>query len=116
MGASAPMSVRTALAIALGALLCGSTASAAPLAGRWEGVFHGGRGDQPLVLICRPGADGKIGGALYMSGDLVGPLEEGEMAGDSLRFRVMNFSFRGRRDEDRMNLELAIAHGTTHDL
>jgi cyanophycinase len=89
---------------------------AAPLAGRWEGVFHGGRGDQPLVLICRPGPEGKIGGALYMSGNLVGPLEEGETAGDSLRFRVMNFSFRGRRNDDRMDLELAIPHGSTQQL
>jgi len=110
------VSVRRALVIALGSLLCGSAVSAAPLAGRWEGVFHGGRVDQPLVLICRPGVDGKLGGALYMSGDLVGPLEEAEIAGDSLHFRVMNFWFRGRRDEDRMNLELAIAHGSTHDL
>lgn len=91
-------------------------ACAAPLAGQWEGVFHGGRGDQPMLLICRPTADGKLGGALYMSGDLVGPLEDGAIAGDSLHFRVMNFSFRGRRDEDRMSLELAIAHGSTHEL
>ena len=106
----------SALLLACGVLLCASTALAAPLAGRWEGVFPGGRGDQPLVLICRPGPGGKIGGALYMSGDLVGPLEEGEIAGDSLRFRVMNFSFRGRRNDDRMDLELAIAHGSTHEL
>jgi cyanophycinase len=97
-------------------LLLPLNARAVPLAGRWEGVFHGGRGDQPLVLICRPTSDGKLGGALYLNGDLVGPLEHGEVSGDSLRFRVMNFSFRGRRDDDRMTLELAIAHGSTHEL
>jgi cyanophycinase len=97
-------------------LLLPLNASAAPLAGRWEGVFHGGRGDHPLVLICRPSGDTKIDGTLYMDGDLVGPLEEGEIAGDSLRFRVRNYSFRGRRSDDRMTLEFAIAHGTTHDL
>jgi len=103
-------------AVLLALLLCGSSASAAPLAGRWEGVFHGGRGDQPLVLICRPVTDGKLAGALYMSGDLVGPLDDGQIIGDSLSFRVMNFSFSGIRHGDQMSLELAIAHGSTHDL
>jgi cyanophycinase len=97
-------------------LLLPINALAAPLAGRWEGVFHGGRGDHPLVLICRPSGDAKLDGTLYMDGDLVGPLEDGAMAGDSLHFRVRTYSFRGLRSDDRMKLELAIAHGTTHDV
>ena len=107
--------MRLASVLAL-SLLLARDASASPLAGRWEGVFHAARGDRPLVLICRPATDGKLGGALYMSGDLVGPLEDGVVAGDSLRFRVMNYSFRGRRENDRIQLSLAIAHGATHQI
>src|SRR5262249_30184668 len=66
-----------------------ATLTAAPLAGRWEGVFHGGRGDQPVTLILRPGAS--LTGAFYQAGDLVGPLDHGRVAGDSLYFTVMNF-------------------------
>jgi len=91
-------------------------AHAAPLAGRWEGMFHGGRGDQPVMLICRPGAGDALTGLLYMGGDLVGPVEHGTVAGDSLRFTVMNFGFRALRQADRMQLEMSIAHGQTHEL
>src|SRR5262249_32089481 len=87
------------------ALFAGPTLlRAAPLAGRWEGVFHGGRGDQAVVLICRPGTSGALSGLLYMGGDLMGPLENGMAAGDSLHFNVLNFEFRARRDNDRMNV------------
>src|SRR5690348_2420283 len=56
-------------------------AHAAPLAGRWDGVFHGGRGDQAVTLICRAGAGGALTGLLYMGGDLMGPLENGMVDG-----------------------------------
>src|SRR5262245_41584165 len=69
-----------------------SFARSAPLAGRWEGVFHGGRGDQPVALICRPGASGKLGGLLYLNGEWMGPLEGGTYSRDSLHFRAMNFA------------------------
>jgi cyanophycinase len=91
-------------------------AHAAPLAGRWDGVFHGGRGDQAVTLVCRPGDAGVLTGLLYMSGDLVGPLENGHIDGDSLRFNVMNFACRAFRQGEQMSVELIVAHGTSHEL
>jgi cyanophycinase len=97
-------------------LLLPITAAASPLAGRWDGVFHGGRGDQDVVLICRPGSNGALSGFVYFGGDLVGPMENGSVTGDSLRFNVMNFRFLAKRSGDQMALQLVIAHGTTHDI
>ena len=91
-------------------------AHAAPLAGRWDGVFHGGRGDQAVTLVCRPGDAGVLTGLLYMSGDLVGPLENGHIDGDSLHFNVMNFACRAFRQGEQMSVELSIAHGRSHEL
>jgi cyanophycinase len=104
--------------VALIALLVTSplAASAAPLAGRWEGVFHGGRGDQAVTLICRTRGGDAFTGLLYMDDDLVGPIEDGAVAADSLRFTVMNFAFRALRHADQMQLELSIAHGRTHEM
>ena len=92
------------------------TAHAAPLAGRWEGAFHGGRGDQPVTLVCRTGAAGTLSGLLYMDGDLVGPLENGRIDGDSLQFTVMNFACRALRKGEEMNVELAVANGRSHEI
>jgi cyanophycinase len=97
-------------------LLLPSAAVASPLAGRWDGVFHGGRGDQDVVLICRPGSSGSLGGLIYFGGDLMGPMENGSAMGDSLRFNVMNFLFLAKRSGEQMALELVIAHGRTHDM
>ena len=91
-------------------------AHAAPLSGRWEGVFHGGRGDQPVTLICREGQGGTFTGLLYMSGDLMGPIENGTVAGDSLHFNVMNFGFRASRQADQMHVVLSIVHGQAHEM
>jgi len=97
-------------------LLLPMPTSASPLAGRWDGVFHGGRGDQNVVLICRPGSNGALGGLIYFGGDLMGPLENGSVTGDSLRFDVMNFRFLAQRTGDQMAMQLVITHGRTHDL
>jgi len=109
--------MRSSLVVVLLALVAApAAANAAPFAGRWNGVFHGGRGDQQVLLICRPGAGGALGGLFYMSGDLVGPLENGTVSGDSLRFTVMNFSFHAHREGDQMALVLRIANGNTHEM
>jgi cyanophycinase len=107
---------RMAVALVLAFAALPITAAAAPLAGRWEGTFHGGRGDQAVTLICRPQPGGAITGLLYMGGDLMGPIENGVAAGDSLRFNVMNFDFRASRADDQMSLLLVIAHGRTHEI
>jgi cyanophycinase len=109
--------MRTSLFAPIAALfLFPIAAAASPLAGRWDGVFHGGRGDQEVVLICRPGSNGTLGGLIYMGGDLMGPIENGSVTGDSLRFNVMNFLFLAKRSGDQMALQLVIAHGKTHDM
>jgi cyanophycinase len=90
-------------------------ANAAPLAGRWEGVFHGGRGEQPVTLVCRPGAGGALSGLLYMGGDLMGPLADGSVEGNSLHFMVMNFACRALRQGEHMNVELSVTHGRSHE-
>jgi hypothetical protein len=82
---------------------------ASPLAGRWEGVTHGARGDAPITLICHPRTDGTLDGFLYASGALMGPLEEGTFAGDSLRFDVGSFQQRGRRDGTQMAIEMTVS-------
>lgn len=91
-------------------------ARAAPLAGRWQGVFHGGHGDQPVTLVCRPGAGGALAGLLYLGGDLMGSVENGSVAGDSLHFTVMNFTCAALRQADRMSVSLSVAHGRAHEL
>ena len=107
--------MRTSLAALLAAsIVLPLAAQAAPLAGRWEGVFHGGRGDRPVTLVCRTGVGGTLTGLLYMDGDLMGPLESGEITADSVHFSVMNFGFRALRQNDQMQMEMAIAHGRTH--
>src|SRR5215471_7576900 len=91
-------------------------AHAAPLAGRWEGMFHGGHGDQPMTLVCRTGAGGALTGLLYLSGDLMGPLENGRVNGDSLQFNVMNFACRALRQGEQISLEVSVAHGRSHEI
>jgi cyanophycinase len=104
------------IALILALLAFPMAVAAAPLGGRWEGVFHGGRGDQAVTLICRPGTDGALGGLLYMGGDLMGPIENGRVRGDSLHFNVMNFLFAARRNGEQMTLDLIIANGRTHEM
>ena len=107
--------VSAAVAILVALVPLSAFASSTPLAGRWDGVFHGGRGDQPVTFVCRPGIGGSLGGLLYMGGDLMGPLEEGRIDGDSLRFRVMNFELRAHRSGDQMTVSLFVPNGRTHE-
>ena len=90
-------------------------AGAAPLAGRWEGVFHGGRGDQAVAFVCRPRGATAFEGALYMDGDEVGPAEHGVVRGDSLGFQVMNFRLLASRSGDQMAFQLIVPNGRTHE-
>jgi cyanophycinase len=109
--------MRTSLTARIAALLLLPIAAAAsPLGGRWDGVFHGGRGDEDVVLICRPGSNGALDGLIYFGGNLMGPMENSSVTGDSLRFNVMNFLFLAKRSGNQMALQLVIAHGSTHDM
>ena len=75
------------------------------LAGRWEGVAHGARGDRAVILVLHPRTDGTLDGFLYESGYLFGPFYRGGFVGDSVHFDVGSLEQRGRRDGDRMTLE-----------
>ena len=83
-----------------------------PLTGRWEGVGHGKARDFPAILICHPRTDGTLDGLFYASGHLIGPIELGAHAGDSLRFLTPGFLQFGHRDGTRMTLESRIGHWT----
>ena len=108
--------MKLAAALLAAALAAGPPgAIGAPLRGRWDGVFPGGRGDQAVTLICRPGTAGALGGLFYLGGELMGPLERGVVTGDSLSFSISSYDFRARRDSDRMAMELTVPHGRTHD-
>ena len=97
-------------------LLVASAAGAAPLAGRWEGTFHGGRGDQSVTLICRPASSGRLGGLFYLGGELVGPLTNASYSADSLWFQVMDYRCLAARAGDQMSLAVSISHGRAHEL
>jgi len=104
------------IALAICLALWPGSARSTPLTGRWEGVFHGGRADQPVALIIQSSAGGRLAGLLYLDGSLIGSLERGTASGDSLRFNVMSFEFRGRRDGKQLALVGGASHGRAHDL
>jgi len=81
---------------------------ASPLTGRWEGVAHGERGDRAVILICYPRTDGTLDGLYYANGELIGPIEEGTHAGDSIQFKTPAFQRHGRRDGTKMTLEARV--------
>jgi len=109
--------MRSSLVAAVATLLAVPLAAhAAPLAGRWEGPFHGGKGDQPVTLVLRPGAGGSLTGYFYLSGDLVGRLEDGTFTDDSLHFTVMKFACRAQRASDALSVEVSVPHGTSHTI
>ena len=101
-------------------LLCVLAASPArgaamtSLAGTWKGVFHGGRGDQALTLRLLPRGERSFAGSLAMDGEEVGPIEEASIAGDSLAFRVLNYSLHGERSGDGIAFTLSLANGRSH--
>ena len=92
-----------------------SNADSGKFAGVWEGVFHGGKGDQPVALVCRPRGAASIAGMFYMNGLEFSPIEEARVRGDSLTFRSMNFRLSGQLAGDKIALRLAIPHGLSHD-
>lgn len=89
-------------------------AAPAPLAGTWKGVFHGGRGDQALVLRFLPRGEHSFAGSLAMDGEEVGPIEAASITGDSLRFQVLNYSLRGERSGEAIAFGLFLANGRPH--
>jgi hypothetical protein len=79
-------------------------AVASPLAGRWDGVLHGTRGDRHVTLVCHPRADSTLGGYLYVHGWDMGPFDEGTYAGDSLAISIVGYEYH------------AHVHGTSMDM
>src|SRR5262245_38964430 len=84
------------------------------LAGRWEGAFHGGRGDQPVAIVCRPRGASGFGGTFFLDGTEVGPIQDGRCSGDSLWFRVASYACAARLGEHGMSVVLTVTSGRTH--
>src|SRR5262249_42323291 len=101
-------------AVGPGAVASGSVSP--PLGGVWEGVFHGGRGDQAVRLMFLPRGERAFAGTMWMERREMGPVEDGRSSSDSLWFRVMNFTMRAARSKDPMAVQLAIPNGRTHDI
>jgi cyanophycinase len=98
------------------AVLAASAAQAAPIAGLWEGTYHGPRGDQALALIARPRGEAGLAGTFYLAGAELGPLERGAVRGDSLWFHVADYDLSGQVSGDALALSLIVPHGAAHAL
>jgi hypothetical protein len=79
-----------------------------PLAGRWVGVIHGHTREVPVTLILHPRIDGTLDGFQCNSREYVERFDEGTYAGDSLRYEIMGFQQRGRRDGTTMTIESSV--------
>jgi len=111
----APRSLRPLLVPLWLALVAASTNTGSErLAGRWEGAFHGGRGDQPVAIVCRPRGSSGFTGTFYLDGTEVGPIEDGACSGDSLWFRVASYACAARLGDQGMGVTLTLTHGRTH--
>jgi len=82
--------------------------------GLWEGMFHGGRGDQPMALTVRPRCATGFAGTLYQEGMELGSVESARIAGDSLTFSVMGYDIVGIATGERMAVNLTVRNGQTH--
>ncbi len=79
-----------------------------PLAGRWVGVIHGHTRDVPVTLILHPRTDGTLHGFQCNRREYVERFDEGAHAGDSLRYDIISFQQRGRRDGTAMTIESSV--------
>ena len=107
----------------LASLLLGSTvllgAMPAPapsgrVSGLWEGVFHRDRGDQPVAVVLRPRGRSSFAGMVYLDGEEFGPIEDGQVRGDSLTFWATNYPFLGLIRGAALSLTLFVPHGSAH--
>ena len=83
-----------------------------PLAGRWVGTIHGTRGDVPVTLVLLPRTDGALDGFQCTSPEYVERFDKGRHAGDSLRYDILSFQQRGRRDGATMTIESSVGRTT----
>ena len=86
---------------------------ASPLAGRWNGVLHGDRGEVPITLVCHPRVDSTLGGYIYVNDADMGPFEEAVYARDSLYFEIVGFKYAAHFDTTGMALVVSVA-GTSN--
>lgn len=91
-----------------------SFAQATRFTGTWEGIFHGGRGDQPVALVCLPRGVDRIAGAIYFNHEVTGRFEDGRVRGDSISFPILSYRFLAARIDERLEFSLVIPHGRTH--
>ena len=82
--------------------------------GLWEGMFHGGRGDQPMALMVRPRGATGFTGTWYQEGMEMAPLESGRVAGDSLICSLMNFDIVALRSGEQLSVDFTVRNGRTH--
>jgi hypothetical protein len=81
---------------------------ASPLTGRWDGLLHTRSDDRPVVLLLRPRSDGMLEGCVSINGDVFENFDEGSWAGDSVRFDIIGFQYRGQRVGTQMAMETSI--------
>src|SRR5262245_31087085 len=112
--------MRTVLAVLVLGCSFGATtparAQSERVRGLWEGVFHGGRGDQPMALTVRPRGATGFAGTLYQEGMELGAVESGRVSGDSLVFSVRSFDVVAIVASERMAVNLTVRNGQTHPL
>src|SRR5262245_7949163 len=82
--------------------------------GLWEGMFHGGLGEQPMALVVRPRGTTSFAGTLYREGMELGAVESARVSGDSLSFSLMSFDIVAVRAGEWLRVELTVRHGKTH--
>ena len=82
--------------------------------GLWEGLFHGGRGDQPMALVVRPRGPAGFAGTWYQEGMELGPVEAARVSGDSLICSVMSFDIVAVAAGERMSVDFVVRNGKAH--
>jgi cyanophycinase len=82
--------------------------------GLWEGMFHGGRGDQPMALVVRPRGATGFAGTWYQEGMELGPVESARVSGDSLSCSLMSFDIVGVRSGEHLSVDFTVRNGKTH--
>jgi cyanophycinase len=106
------------IALSLAALCLAADAAPAstpPFIGLWEGVYHGGHGDQPVALVLHPRGPLAFVGMVYFDGGEFGPIEDGRVNGDSLTFRATNYPFLGELRGNQLTMTLVVPHGSRHE-
>lgn len=107
--------VALALMAGLGAgLVSPAHAQSDRFRGLWEGMFHGGRGEQPMALVIRPRGPSSFAGTWYQEGQVLAETDAARVAGDSLIFSLMSFDIVALASGDHLAVDFTVRNGRTH--